>query len=93
MRFVDLSGKKFGRLTAIRREGYVGKFIQWGCACDCGRYVKIQRNNLVSGHSSSCGCWKCNRMKGAMSSEDFSTHIALMYEYQYKNQGLQEKVC
>lgn len=53
----DLSGKRFGRLTAIeptgeRKHGYV----VWKCRCDCGGYALVQSGKLTSGHTMSCGC-------------------------------------
>lgn len=36
-RFKDLTGKKFGMLTALEEDGKQGKNTRWLCACDCGR--------------------------------------------------------
>lgn len=52
--FKDLTGKKFGRLTVIKRaDDYIspkGKhLVRWLCNCDCG-------NNIKNKHTSSCGC-------------------------------------
>lgn len=57
---IDLTGKRFGRLTVIERaEDYIqqnGRHrIMWLCKCDCGNYVKVMKNNLY-GHTRSCGC-------------------------------------
>lgn len=54
--FVDLSGRKFGRLTVLRRGGYAGVRIGWLCRCDCGEEVVKAANNLYSGNTKSCGC-------------------------------------
>ena len=48
----DLTGKRFGRLTALE---YVGN-SRWLCACDCGTKKEISTYNLSSGASKSCGC-------------------------------------
>lgn len=60
-KFIDLSGKKFGRLTVIERgkdyvspKGYVA--VNWVCECDCGNIVEVRGCNLKSGASTSCGC-------------------------------------
>ena len=55
----DLSGQKFGKLTAIR---YVIKTRgkkrrgKWECRCSCGKIVDVLTSNLNSGNSTSCGC-------------------------------------
>ena len=56
--FIDLTGKKFGRLTVIRRAftGRPGTF--WECLCDCGK-TKIANGLLLrDGKTKSCGCLK-----------------------------------
>lgn len=56
--FIDITGKKFGRLTAVkiseRRETFYGKRIFWECVCDCGKVVSVSRNDLYK--AKSCGC-------------------------------------
>lgn len=49
---VDLTGKKFGRLT----PQYYIKGGKWHCICDCGKELDVDTRNLNSGHSKSCGC-------------------------------------
>jgi len=64
MKETDITGKRFGKLTAIRSEG-VGPCwrTMWMCHCDCGRDVTVYKNNLVSGHTRSCGCLRRDRWK------------------------------
>ena len=57
-RFKDLSGKVFSRLTVIERAPTDGRRIKWLCRCSCGKQVIITGENLVSGHTKSCGCLK-----------------------------------
>lgn len=54
----DISGKRFGRLTAIKYIGKSkGKQTLWECKCDCGNIAIVHHQNLKSGHTSSCGCY------------------------------------
>ena len=48
----DVTGQKFGKLTAIEwlRGG------RWRCICDCGNETIIDTRKLLSGHTTSCGC-------------------------------------
>lgn len=54
----DMTGQRFGRLTVkslIPREGK--KRRKWLCICDCGNERKVIRESLVTGYTSSCGCY------------------------------------
>lgn len=55
----DLSGKRFGKLVAIRdiersRNGH----IRWECNCDCGGKKGVLSTHLLSGAIKHCGCVK-----------------------------------
>lgn len=54
----DLSGKKFGLLTAVRRVGiHAGtRKPTWLCRCDCGNEKIIPSHSLMNGLTKSCGC-------------------------------------
>ena len=49
---IDLTGKKFGRLT----PQYYIKGGKWHCLCDCGNEIDVDTRNLNSHHTRSCGC-------------------------------------
>ena len=53
----DISGWRFGRLTAIERVGFNkhGKST-WKCKCDCGNLKEVDIGNLSTGRTQSCGC-------------------------------------
>ena len=53
---IDISGKRFGRLTAIKSLGSSGRAKIWLCQCDCGNQVKVLTNRLTSGSVKSCDC-------------------------------------
>lgn len=54
---LDLTGKKFGKLTAIKDMGRT-KWgdTKWLCKCDCGNESIATSTHLQSGHTKSCGC-------------------------------------
>lgn len=65
MRAIDITGKQFGRLTAlalsskcVRRKD--GSWMQrrWLCRCECGKNVILPVGALNNGHTQSCGCLK-----------------------------------
>lgn len=57
MRTVDLTGKRFGRLLAIRpTRNRSSSFVNWECRCDCGTVCEKSGACLRTGHTQSCGC-------------------------------------
>lgn len=54
--FVDLTGRRFGRLTVVRLAGKARAGYVWNCLCDCGREVDTLRACLTYGSTQSCGC-------------------------------------
>jgi len=57
MRYLDLTGMRFGRLVAQWPVGRSkDKKIIWLCLCDCGQLSTVISNNLRSGGTVSCGC-------------------------------------
>jgi len=63
MKRLDLSGKRFGRLTVTMRWRRQHQKIEWRCRCDCGSNTWARLANLRSGHSRSCGCLR-NELTG-----------------------------
>lgn len=57
---IDLTGKRFGKLTVIKDTGERNrsKKILYLCKCDCGNYTKVIAQELTSGGTRSCGCLK-----------------------------------
>ena len=57
MKMLDITGIKFGRLTALYRlHNYHKKGTYWLCVCDCGNLNEVYIGTLRSGHTKSCGC-------------------------------------
>jgi len=52
----DLAGKKFGRLTAVRRVENSIHGVRWLFKCDCGTERAVLAENVTRGLSKSCGC-------------------------------------
>jgi hypothetical protein len=56
---IDLTGQRFGRLTAVSRVPHVRKTAtRWNCVCDCGKRVIVRRADLRYGGTRSCGCFR-----------------------------------
>jgi len=53
----DLTGQRFGRLTALERlDQKCGSSYLWRCRCDCGRETKVSASALQKNGTQSCGC-------------------------------------
>lgn len=57
-RILDLTGMRFGHLTAMSRDltHRTNNKVSWICKCDCGAIKTIASNSLRTGNSKSCGC-------------------------------------
>lgn len=54
---IDLTGKKFGRLTVIKRIGRDKYYHStWLCKCECGKEKICNGKYLKEGKTKSCGC-------------------------------------
>lgn len=56
---VDLTDKRFGRLTAMTNTGRKldGNYV-WSCRCDCGKTIEVKSGRLTNGNTQSCGCMR-----------------------------------
>lgn len=58
-KYKDLTGQKFGRLTAIEFLGTdKNRTAFWKCVCDCGNEIVVRSTSLRAGKTRSCGCLK-----------------------------------
>lgn len=53
---LDLTGRKFGRLTVIEYSHTAKKTPYWRCICECGNEKIAKRQLLTDGKTTSCGC-------------------------------------
>ena len=54
----NLLNKKFNQLTVIDGPIKKNKKTYWICQCDCGNIKTIRSDQLKSGKTKSCGCYK-----------------------------------
>lgn len=86
MPIIDLTGKKYHRLTVIGFAFTRKKHRYWSCRCKCGEEVIVDGGNLKSGHTQSCGCWNqemtikrniSNTKHGSCDSSEYQTWGAM----------------
>jgi hypothetical protein len=63
----DISGQKFGRLTALNRVNKSNR-SQWKCKCDCGKITYPSLSALKRGSVKSCGCYSRDTVSIRLSS-------------------------
>lgn len=56
-KLLDISNRRFGRLTAVSLIGRRNGQTLWRCVCQCGRVVVTRSCRLTSGETKSCGCF------------------------------------
>lgn len=102
---LDVTGKQFGRLTAIESLGAFPGGHRWKCLCSCGQTTNVCIGKLTSGCTQSCGCLQReraaasaaeqNRKHGDSKSPEYGTWINMILRCQrdpnYAGRGI--KVC
>jgi len=64
MKLIDLTNKKFERLTVVERaENSKNGEAKWLCKCDCGKLKIVKGNHLREGTIKSCGCLESENEK------------------------------
>lgn len=63
-KFLDLTGKTFGRLTVFEQDieyakqhNIIKKGTYWKCKCSCDNLKTVRTDHLTSGKIVSCGCY------------------------------------
>lgn len=57
-KFIDRTGQVFKRLTVVARAGVNAlKKTLWQCQCVCGAILIVPSGSLVTGNTTSCGCY------------------------------------
>jgi len=67
-RFIDLTGKRYGRLVVLRHLEH----HRCECRCDCGKVSSVAAGALRSGHTISCGCAKSESTRRRMTTHGLS---------------------
>lgn len=54
--FIDLTGRKYDRLTVLGFAARTNRQSLWYCECECGGVVRASSGNLKYKEAHSCGC-------------------------------------
>lgn len=61
MREIDITGRVFGRWTALSKAGTERYNQKWVARCECGAVREVNKSALMAGRTTSCGCRTGNR--------------------------------
>lgn len=94
---LDLTNKKFGKLTVIEDTGKRVTLknkkekvnVIWKCICECGSITEVSSSHLKSGHTTSCG--KCCISKGEDKIKEILQSLNINFEQQKKFQKCRDK--
>lgn len=91
-KFGDISGERFGQLTAL---DYNLDTSKWICQCDCGNIIEVDKKNLNNGRISTCGHLK-GKPREDLTGKVFNELTAIKYlgkgEYLFRCSCGKEKV-
>jgi len=73
----DLAGQRFGRWTVLEFAGLdKSSHSRWLCQCDCGSRAVVHGNSLRRGATTSCGCYRNDRVSQCQSTHrEGSLHL------------------
>lgn len=79
-------GNRYTRLVVLDVGDYYitneGKRqTQWWCQCDCGNIILVRQNNLKSGNTKSCGCYKSDQVKKGKTTHGHSRNDTVSSTY------------
>lgn len=89
--YIDLTGIKVGRLTALERISVKGQPTRWLCLCECGNKHPVLRSSLTEGKAVSCGCYRRERASKALTASH-TTH-GLSFEPVYNTWKAMKRRC
>jgi hypothetical protein len=80
-KFIDRKGQRFGRLLVLEDAGRsASKKVMWRCLCDCGKEAVVVSGGLVTGNTTSCGCFLKEKITkhGGWNKPSYNTWRAMM---------------
>jgi hypothetical protein len=79
---IDLSGRKYGRLTVVKRTGKDRqRRYHWLCRCSCGEEKIVRGDSLKSGKTKSCGCLHKEKVAHLLTKHGHATRMTVSQAY------------
>ena len=92
-RIRDLSGQKFGHLTAIAPTGEKKNgYVIWRCLCDCGNETTAPSRYLKNGWTTDCGCVEKEKRYKDLTGQRFGKLVVLNVAMETTPEGRKQEV-
>ena len=89
----EIIGKRFGKLAVVefayRMKAVKDTHFYFLCQCDCGKRVVVEKNNLKTGHTKSCGCIGRNRKDAGIANSNYTYR---QYKKNARDRGYEFKI-
>lgn len=79
--YEDLTNKRFGKLTVLKKSEKSNRRLYWDCICDCGKLLTVKGDSLRQHKQESCGCLSS---KGEMKIANLLQENDIMFITQYR---------
>ena len=77
---IDETGKHYGKLTVISQtENREFGSVKWLCKCDCGNEKIVKSYSLRSGNTTSCGCYRIEKVIERETTHSQNAHNSRLY--------------
>lgn len=85
---INLTGQRFGRLTAIQLDNnsdnkYNSYGAKWICRCDCGKEKIVASHDLRDGKVRSCGCLRAEDLSSRRTLQLLGQHFGKLTVIEY----------
>ena len=95
-KFIDLTGKRFGKLVVKEYAGTHKRESMWKCQCDCGEICYTVSSKLKKGKKKSCGCSRnelaaeSNTKHGLAGTRIYGIYRNMIYRCEFPNAACYE---
>lgn len=95
MAVVDETGNVYGRVKVIKRneKNSNARKAQWDCLCECGNTFTVVGSSLRSGNTTSCGCYKKEKISELKKADLVGKTFGLLTVISENPIRLNKKVC
>lgn len=81
MKKINRLNQRYGLLTVIAEAGRRYSQVAWLCRCDCGNERIVVGDNLKTGNTVSCGCYRLSKVTHDLTNKKFSFLTAIKKAY------------
>lgn len=93
-RYEDLTGRRFGLLTVIKKaDEPVNRYAAWRCRCDCGGEITVSSKHLKRETKTNCGCIPKKTAHNGTIPEDLTGRVFGRLEVLSRDRNRGDRTC